>query len=132
MAEGTAVEDLLNPDRILIGGDVSIEGQKAIQALVDIYSNWVDAEKILRTNVWSSELSKLTTNTFLAQRISSINAMSELCEKTDADVSEVAKVIGMDTKIGDKFLKGLCRIWWFLFSKRYFEFGLYCKIILTK
>ncbi|MEG1227587.1 MAG: nucleotide sugar dehydrogenase, partial [Flavobacterium sp.] len=105
LAEGTAIEDLLNPDRILIGGDVSLEGQKAIQALVNIYSNWVDVEKILTTNVWSSELSKLTANAFLAQRISSINAMSELCEKTGADVSEVAKAIGMDTRIGAKFLK---------------------------
>ncbi|PKB17418.1 UDP-glucose 6-dehydrogenase [Flavobacterium sp. 5] len=105
LAEGTAVEDLLNPDRILIGGDVSVEGQKAIQALVDVYSNWVNPEKILTTNVWSSELSKLTANAFLAQRISSINAMSELCEKTGADVNEVARAIGMDSRIGSKFLK---------------------------
>nr|WP_315177740.1 UDP-glucose 6-dehydrogenase [uncultured Flavobacterium sp.] len=105
LAEGTAVQDLLNPDRILIGGDSSDEGQKAIQALVDVYSNWVAADKILTTNVWSSELSKLTANAFLAQRISSINAMSELCEKTEADVNEVAKAIGMDSRIGSKFLK---------------------------
>ncbi|MFV8378228.1 UDP-glucose 6-dehydrogenase [Flavobacterium sp. LB3R33] len=105
LAEGTAVQDLLNPDRILIGGDSSEEGQKAIHALVDVYSNWVAAEKILTTNVWSSELSKLTANAFLAQRISSINAMSELCEKTGADVNEVAKAIGMDSRIGAKFLK---------------------------
>ncbi|WP_269223812.1 UDP-glucose 6-dehydrogenase [Flavobacterium sp. IMCC34518] len=105
LAEGTAVQDLLNPDRILIGGDTSIEGQKAIQSLVDVYSNWVSSEKILTTNVWSSELSKLTANAFLAQRISSINAMSELCEKTGADVNEVARAIGMDSRIGPKFLK---------------------------
>ena len=105
LAEGTAVQDLLSPDRILIGGDVSVEGQKAIQALVEVYSNWVAADKILTTNVWSSELSKLTANAFLAQRISSINAMSELCEKTGADVNEVAKAIGMDSRIGSKFLK---------------------------
>ncbi|SHG47889.1 UDPglucose 6-dehydrogenase [Flavobacterium micromati] len=105
LAEGTAVEDLLNPDRILIGGDSTVEGQKAIQSLVNVYSNWVSDEKILTTNVWSSELSKLTANAFLAQRISSINAMSELCEKTGADVSEVAKAIGMDSRIGSKFLK---------------------------
>lgn len=105
LAEGTAVTDLLNPDRILIGGDASDEGQKAIKALVDVYSNWVPEEKILTTNVWSSELSKLTANAFLAQRISSINAMSELCEKTGADVTEVAKAIGMDSRIGSKFLK---------------------------
>ena len=105
LAEGTAVQDLLNPDRILIGGDSSVEGQKAIQALVDVYSNWVATDKILTTNVWSSELSKLTANAFLAQRISSINAMSELCEKTGANVNEVAKAIGMDSRIGSKFLK---------------------------
>ena len=105
LAEGTAVQDLLNPDRILIGGDSSGEGQKAIQALVDVYSNWVASDKILTTNVWSSELSKLTANAFLAQRISSINAMSELCEKTGADVNEVAKALGMDSRIGSKFLK---------------------------
>jgi UDPglucose 6-dehydrogenase len=105
LAEGTAVSDLLQPDRILIGGDTTAEGKKAIQALVAVYSNWVPAEKILTTNVWSSELSKLTANAFLAQRISSINAMSELCEKTGADVNEVAKAIGMDSRIGSKFLK---------------------------
>ena len=105
LAEGTAVQDLLNPDRILIGGDTSSEGQEAINALVDVYANWVDRDKILTTNVWSSELSKLTANAFLAQRISSINAMSELCEKTGADVNEVAKAIGMDSRIGSKFLK---------------------------
>jgi UDPglucose 6-dehydrogenase len=105
LAEGTAVQDLLAPDRILIGGDTTEEGQKAIQALVDVYANWVSEDKILTTNVWSSELSKLTANAFLAQRISSINAMSELCEKTGADVNEVAKAIGMDSRIGSKFLK---------------------------
>ena len=105
LAEGTAVQDLLNPDRILIGGDTTVEGQKAIQALVAVYANWVPKNKILTTNVWSSELSKLTANAFLAQRISSINAMSELCEKTGADVNEVAKAIGMDSRIGSKFLK---------------------------
>ena len=105
LAEGTAVQDLLNPDRILIGGDASVEGQDAIAALVGVYSNWVAADKILTTNVWSSELSKLTANAFLAQRISSINAMSELCEMTGADVNEVAKAIGMDSRIGPKFLK---------------------------
>ena len=90
LAEGTAVTDLLNPDRILIGGDTTPEGEAAINALVDVYANWVDKDKILMTNVWSSELSKLTANAFLAQRISSINAMSELCEKTGANVNEVA------------------------------------------
>ncbi|AOZ98555.1 UDP-glucose 6-dehydrogenase [Flavobacterium commune] len=105
LAEGTAVQDLLNPDRILIGGDTSDEGEKAIQELVAVYANWVPVNQILTTNVWSSELSKLTANAFLAQRISSINALSELCEKTGADVNEVARAIGMDSRIGPKFLK---------------------------
>ncbi|MFD2551538.1 UDP-glucose 6-dehydrogenase [Bizionia sediminis] len=105
LAEGTAVQDLLHPDRVLIGGDTSPEGEKAIQALVDVYAQWVPKNRILTTNVWSSELSKLTANAFLAQRVSSINAMSEICEKTGADVNEVAKAIGMDTRIGPKFLK---------------------------
>lgn len=105
LAEGTAVEDLFAPDRVLIGGDTTPEGQNAIQELVDIYANWVPKSKILTTNVWSSELSKLTANAFLAQRVSSINALSELCEKTGADVNEVAKAIGLDSRIGPKFLK---------------------------
>ncbi|MBN8641866.1 MAG: UDP-glucose 6-dehydrogenase [Flavobacteriales bacterium] len=105
LAEGTAVQDLLSPDRVLIGGDTTKEGQEAIQALVDVYANWVPKERILTTNVWSSELSKLTANAFLAQRVSSINAISELCEKTGADVNEVGKAIGMDSRIGPKFLK---------------------------
>ena len=105
LAEGTAVQDLLNPDRVLIGGDTSEEGQIAIQKLVSIYANWVPREQILTTNLWSSELSKLTANAFLAQRVSSINALSELCEKTGADVNEVARAIGMDSRIGSKFLK---------------------------
>lgn len=105
LAEGTAVADLYKSDRVLIGGDEDEEGQKAIQALVDIYANWIPREKILTTKIWSSELSKLTANAFLAQRISSINAISALCEKTGADVDEVAKAIGMDSRIGPKFLK---------------------------
>jgi UDPglucose 6-dehydrogenase len=105
LAEGTAVHDLLNPDRVLIGGDQDEEGGKAISALVDIYAHWVPRERILTTCVWSSELSKLVANAFLAQRISSINAISALCEKTEADVDEVAQAIGMDTRIGSKFLK---------------------------
>lgn len=105
LAEGTAVADLLSPDRVLIGGDTTKEGQDAIQSLVEVYSNWVPKDRILTTNVWSSELSKLTANAFLAQRVSSINAISELCEKTGADVNEVGKAIGMDSRIGPKFLK---------------------------
>jgi UDPglucose 6-dehydrogenase len=105
LAEGTAVEDLFSPDRVLIGGDATPEGDQAIQSLVSIYANWVPKERILTTNVWSSELSKLVANAFLAQRVSSINAISELCEKTGADVNEVSRAIGMDSRIGSKFLK---------------------------
>ena len=106
LAEGTAIEDLMAPDRVLIGGDIDTEeGRDAVQTLVDIYAHWVNKDHILTTNVWSSELSKLTANAFLAQRVSSINAMSELCEKTGADVKEVARAIGMDSRIGSKFLK---------------------------
>ena len=105
LAEGTAVEDLFAPDRVLIGGDSTPEGERAIGQLVEIYANWVPKDKILTTNVWSSELSKLTANAFLAQRVSSINALSELCEQTGADVNEVAKAIGLDSRIGPKFLK---------------------------
>ena len=105
LAEGTAVEDLLQADRVLIGGEETPEGQAAIQALVDIYARWLPRDRILTTNVWSSELSKLAANAFLAQRVSSINAMSELCEATHADVREVARAIGMDSRIGAKFLQ---------------------------
>ncbi|NLX26713.1 MAG: nucleotide sugar dehydrogenase, partial [Lentisphaerae bacterium] len=105
LAEGTAVSDLENPDRVLVGGHETPAGQKALQALVDIYARWVPRERILTTNVWSSELSKLTANAFLAQRISSINAISALCEVTGADVSDVAHVIGTDERIGSKFLR---------------------------
>ncbi len=105
LAEGTAVDDLLNPDRVLIGGEQSPEGKIAIDALADIYANWVSRNKILQTNVWSSELSKLTANAFLAQRVSSINSISALCEKTGASVQEVANAIGMDKRIGNQFLK---------------------------
>jgi UDPglucose 6-dehydrogenase len=105
LAEGTAIDDLLNADRVLIGGQQTPSGKAAIQSLVDVYSNWLSPKQILTTNVWSSELSKLTANAFLAQRISSINALSALCEATEADVDEVAHAIGTDSRIGPKFLK---------------------------
>ena len=105
LAEGTAIEDLFNADRVLIGGKQTPKGKEAIQALVDIYAHWLPPKQILTTNVWSSELSKLTANAFLAQRISSINALSALCEVTEADVDEVANAIGTDSRIGSKFLK---------------------------
>nr|CAG4646931.1 EOG090X03RJ [Megafenestra aurita]SVE92303.1 EOG090X03RJ [Megafenestra aurita] len=105
LAEGTAVNDLTNPDRVLIGGETSDDGRRAIAALSSVYQNWVPAEKIIHMNTWSSELSKLAANAFLAQRISSINAISAVCEATGADVSEVAKAIGLDSRLGPKFLQ---------------------------
>jgi UDPglucose 6-dehydrogenase len=105
LAEGTAIEDLLNADRVLIGGDNTPSGQAAKDALSAIYEQWLPKERILQTNVWSSELSKLVANAFLAQRVSSINAISALCEKTDANIDEVARAIGQDSRIGPKFLK---------------------------
>jgi len=104
LAEGTAIADLENPDRVLIGGHETEAGRAAVQVLVDIYAQWVPRERILTTNVWSSELSKLAANAFLAQRVSSINALSAICEATGANVCEVARAIGMDSRIGSKFL----------------------------
>ena len=105
LAEGTAISDLKDADRVLVGREDTKRGKKAAEALVEIYSKWLPSDRILTTNVWSSELSKLTANAFLAQRVSSINAMSELCEVTEADVNEVARAIGSDSRIGSKFLK---------------------------
>ena len=105
LAEGTAVVDLQMPDRVLIGGERTAGGEAAIQALVDVYAHWVPRDRIITTNLWSSELSKLVANAFLAQRISSINSISALCEATGADVDEVANAIGKDSRIGPKFLK---------------------------
>jgi UDPglucose 6-dehydrogenase len=105
LAEGTAIEDLNNPDRVLIGGEQTPEGLAAIEEVVSIYARWIPRVKILTTNLWSSELSKLVANAFLAQRISSINSISALCEATGADVDEVARAIGKDSRIGPKFLK---------------------------
>ena len=105
LAEGTAISDLENPDRILVGGEPSESGQQAVEALVSVYASWVPRERIITTNLWSSELSKLVANAFLAQRISSINSISALCEATGANVDEVARAIGTDSRIGPKFLK---------------------------
>ena len=104
LAEGSAIRDLENPDRILIGSRETERGRQARNVIVEIYARWVPRERILTTNIWSSELSKLVSNAFLAQRISSINAVSALCEKTEADVAEVARAVGMDSRIGAKFL----------------------------
>jgi len=105
LAEGTAIQDLFKSDRVLIGGEQTQKGKEAIEKLVAIYANWISKEKIYTTNIWSSELSKLVANAFLAQRISSINSISALCEATEANVNEVATAIGMDSRIGSKFLK---------------------------
>jgi UDPglucose 6-dehydrogenase len=105
LAEGTAVADLEAPDRVLIGGERTPGGQAAVQKLASVYAHWVPRERIITTNLWSSELSKLVANAFLAQRISSINSISALCEATGADVDEVANAIGKDSRIGPKFLK---------------------------
>lgn len=104
LAEGTAIQDLLEPDRVLIGSHQTESGLKAAAEIVKIYANWVPREKIITTNLWSSELSKLVANAFLAQRISSINSISALCEKTEADISEISFAIGSDRRIGPKFL----------------------------
>jgi len=104
LAEGTAIRDLENPDRVLIGSSETPDGLKARDELVEIYANWVPKAKIITSNIWSSELSKLVSNAFLAQRISSINSVSALCEKTDADIAEVARAVGMDSRLGNKFL----------------------------
>ena len=105
LAEGTAIQDLFKSDRVLIGGDETKSGQKAVKALVNIYANWIPKDKILTTNVWSSELAKLASNAMLAQRISSINSLSALCEKTGANIDELSKAIGMDHRIGPHFLR---------------------------
>jgi UDPglucose 6-dehydrogenase len=99
------VDDLLNTDRVLIGGEESPEGQEAIRQLSWVYEHWIPSSRIVTMNTWSSELSKLAANAFLAQRISSINSLSAVCEATGADVSEVAKAVGLDSRIGPKFLQ---------------------------
>ncbi|NNE77892.1 MAG: nucleotide sugar dehydrogenase, partial [Pricia sp.] len=104
LAEGTAIEDLLKADRVLIGGDETPSGSEAKNSLSAIYEHWLPKERILQTNVWSSELSKLVANAFLAQRVSSINSISALCERTDANIAEVSRAIGTDSRIGPKFL----------------------------
>ncbi len=105
LAEGTAVADLFSPDRVLIGGERTPEGEKAVETLASVYARWVPRDRIITTNLWSAELSKLVANAFLAQRISSINSISALCEATGADVDEVSRAIGRDSRVGPKFLK---------------------------
>jgi len=105
LAEGTAVDDLLKPNRVLIGGQQNPKGIKAIETLVSVYANWVPSERIITTNLWSSECAKLVANAFLAQRVSSINSISALCEATGANVGEISRAVGMDDRIGKRFLQ---------------------------
>ena len=127
LAEGTAKQDLFKSDRVLIGGDDSESGQNAVKALVDIYANWIPKEKILTTNVWSSELAKLASNAMLAQRISSINSLSGLCEKTGANIDELSRAIGMDHRIGPKFLKASAGFGGSCFQKDILNLVYLCK-----
>jgi UDPglucose 6-dehydrogenase len=127
LAEGTAMKDLEFPDRVLIGSRETEKGLKARKEVVDIYRNWVPEDRIIESNIWSSELSKLVANAFLAQRISSINAISALCEKTDADVSEVSRAIGFDTRIGSKFLNASIGFGGSCFKKDILNLAYLCK-----
>ena len=127
LAEGTAIQDLFKSDRVLIGGDDSESGQNAVKSLVDIYANWIPREKILTTNVWSSELAKLASNAMLAQRISSINSLSGLCEKTEANIDELSKAIGMDHRIGPNFLKASAGFGGSCFQKDILNLVYLCK-----
>jgi len=127
LAEGTAIQDLFKSDRVLIGGDDTESGQNAVKSLVEIYSNWIPKEKILTTNVWSSELSKLASNAMLAQRISSINSLSALCEKTGANIDELSTAIGMDHRIGPKFLKASAGFGGSCFQKDILNLVYLCK-----
>ena len=127
LAEGTAIQDLFKSDRVLIGGDSSETGKKATKTLADIYSKWIPKEKILTTNVWSSELTKLASNAMLAQRISSINSFSALCEKTGANIAELSKAIGMDHRIGPHFLKTSVGFGGSCFQKDILNLAYLCK-----
>ena len=127
LAEGTAIQDLFKSDRVLIGGDDSKSGQNAVKSLVDIYANWIPKEKILTTNVWSSELAKLASNAMLAQRISSINSLSGLCEKTEANIDELSMAIGMDHRIGPNFLKASAGFGGSCFQKDILNLVYLCK-----
>jgi UDPglucose 6-dehydrogenase len=127
LAEGTAVRDLEEPDRVLIGGERTPEGDAAVETLAGVYAQWVPRERIITTNLWSSELSKLTANAFLAQRISSINAISALCEETGADVDEIALAIGLDSRIGPKFLRSSVGFGGSCFQKDIFNLVYLCE-----
>ena len=127
LAEGTAIQDLFKSDRVLIGGDNTKSGQRAVKALSKIYNRWIPKSKILTTNVWSSELSKLASNAMLAQRISSINSLSALCEKTGADINEISTAIGMDHRIGPHFLRASVAFGGSCFQKDILNLAYLCK-----
>ncbi|MDA9203935.1 nucleotide sugar dehydrogenase [Flavobacteriaceae bacterium] len=127
LAEGTAISDMKSPDRILIGGNQTESGQKAIKKLAEIYSTWIPQERIITTNLWSSELSKLSSNAMLAQRVSSINSLSALCEKTGANIDELSKAIGMDHRIGPHFLKSSVGFGGSCFQKDILNLTYLCK-----
>ncbi len=127
LAEGTAIKDLENPDRVLVGSRETESGLRARDKIVQLYSSWVDKEKILPSNVWSTELSKLTANAFLAQRISSINSISALCEETGANVHEVAHAVGTDSRIGQKFLNASVGFGGSCFKKDIFNLVYLCR-----
>ena len=129
LAEGTAIQDLIVPDRVLIGGDQTEAGLNAIEALTNIYLAWVPKDQIITTNLWSSELSKLTANAFLAQRVSSINALTELCESTGANIEDVAQAIGSDSRIGPKFLKASLGFGGSCFQKDILNLVYICKTL---
>lgn len=129
LSEGTAIKDLLNPDRVLIGGDNTTGGLTAVAELSRVYEHWVPKEKLITTNTWSSELSKLAANAFLAQRISSINAISAVCEATGADVEEVAHAIGKDGRIGSKFLKASVGFGGSCFQKDVLNLVYLCEVL---
>tara|TARA_A200000113_G_scaffold62481_1_gene53724 strand:- start:42 stop:1439 length:1398 start_codon:yes stop_codon:yes gene_type:complete len=128
LAEGTAIEDLYKSDRVLIGGENSPSGKEAIEKLVNIYKRWIPEKKILRTNVWSSELSKLASNAMLAQRISSINSLSALCEQTGASISELSKAVGLDKRIGSEFLSTSVGFGGSCFQKDILNLVYLCKV----
>ena len=128
LAEGTAIENLYKSDRVLIGGEDSVSGHNAVKLLVNIYKRWIPERKILKTNVWSSELSKLASNAMLAQRISSINSLSALCEKTGASISELSKAIGADKRIGNKFLNSSVGFGGSCFQKDILNLVYLCKV----
>ena len=129
LAEGSAIKDLLNPDRVLIGGEDSADGRRATEELTKIYEHWVPKERLITMSTWSSELSKLAANAFLAQRISSINAISAICEPTGANVEEVAHAIGTDSRIGSKFLKASVGFGGSCFQKDVLNLVYLCEVL---